>query len=91
MRQRHLSSDINIIVPIYSDVKKKKKYDVAIEEMTLEEKRKYLIKSKSGKKQKRMSRCRKIWNISSIKDVTSLQMKNKNIKARGSQSATVDK
>lgn len=36
-----------------------------------------------------MSRYRKIWNISSIKDVTSLQMKNKNIKARGS--ATVDK
>lgn len=59
--------------------------------MTLEEKRKYLIKSKREKKQKtkRMSRYRKIWNISSIKDVTSLQMKNKNIKARGS--ATVDK
>lgn len=60
--------------------------------MTLEEKRKYLIKSKREKKEKkkqRMSRYRKIWNISSIKDVTSLQMKNKNIKARGS--ATVDK
>lgn len=59
--------------------------------MTLEEKIKYLIKSKREKKQKkkRMSRYRKIWNISSIKDVTSLQMKNKNIKARGS--ATVDK
>lgn len=59
--------------------------------MTLEEKRNYLIKSKREKKQKkkRMSRYRKIWNISSIKDVTSLQMKNKNIKARGS--ATVDK
>lgn len=59
--------------------------------MTLEEKRKYLIKSKREKKpkKKRMSRYRKIWNISSIKDVTSLQMKNKNIKARGS--ATVDK
>lgn len=59
--------------------------------MTLEEKRKYLIKSKREKKRKKkwMSRYRKIWNISSIKDVTSLQMKNKNIKARGS--ATVDK
>lgn len=59
--------------------------------MTLEEKRKYLIKSKREKnpQKKRMSRYRKIWNISSIKDVTSLQMKNKNIKARGS--ATVDK
>lgn len=59
--------------------------------MTLEEKRKYLIKSKREKnhKKKPMSRYRKIWNISSIKDVTSLQMKNKNIKARGS--ATVDK